>query len=116
MRGTIIGDQHSIDAVAIGNGILAGLVAITAGANVIRGDWSIVVGAGGAFAYMFGSGMCERLQLDDVVEAWAVHGCCGIWGYACFIPAHPPLLLGPPGSSRGPHLARLGHESASSRS
>ena len=80
IRGQIVGDSHSVDAVIIGNGILAGLVSITAGSNVIRGDYSIVVGIGGAFAYMFGSQMCERFQLDDVVEAWAGHGCCGIWG------------------------------------
>lgn len=80
IRGQIVGDSHSVDAVIIGNGILAGLVSITAGSNVIRGDYSIVVGIGGACAYMFGSQMCERFQLDDVVEAWAVHGCCGIWG------------------------------------
>ena len=42
---------------AIGNGILAGLVAITAGADCIRGDYTLAVGAGGAVAYMLGSGM-----------------------------------------------------------
>ena len=91
MKGQLVGDQHSIDAVAIGNGILAGLVAITAGADCIHGDWAIVVGAGGAVSYFIGAQMCERFELDDVVEAWPVHGLCGIWG--CAAKLIPTLAL-----------------------
>ena len=58
----VVGDMHSVDAVAIGNGILAGLVSITAGADCIRGDWSILVGFGGAVAYMLGAFMLERFK------------------------------------------------------
>jgi len=98
LRGWIVGDKHSFDAVAIGNGILAGLVAITAGADVIRGDLSLVVGVGGSVAYFLGSTMSEALQLDDVVEAWAVHGGCGIWGTIAVGLFHPELGLMTQGS------------------
>jgi len=62
------------------NGILAGLVSITAGADVIQPMNAIIVGlAGGAIvvgAVMF----FDKLRLDDPVGATSVHLCCGIWG------------------------------------
>jgi len=99
IRGQLIGDSHAIDAVVIGNGILAGLVSITAGSDIIHGDHSLVVGAGGAVAYMLGSAMCEWCHLDDIVEAWPVHGCCGIWGTLAVGIFHPDLGLWTTGQS-----------------
>ena len=62
------------------NGILAGLVGITAGADVIPAGWAIVVGvlAGGL---VVGSVIAlDKLKLDDPVGAVSVHLVCGIWG------------------------------------
>lgn len=62
------------------NGILAGLVGITAGADVIPPGYAILVGliAGGlvvASVIAF-----DKLKLDDPVGATSVHLTCGIWG------------------------------------
>jgi Amt family ammonium transporter len=62
------------------NGILAGLVGITAGADVIPPGYAILVGflAGGL---VVGSViMLDKLKLDDPVGAVSVHLTCGIWG------------------------------------
>lgn len=62
------------------NGILAGLVGITAGADVIAPIYSIVVGliAGGM---VVGSVIFfDKIKLDDPVGATSVHLTCGIWG------------------------------------
>jgi len=99
IRGHVKGDQHSVDAVAIGNGVLAGLVSVTAGSDILHADYSLVLGFGGAFAYTFGSIITESLQLDDVVEAWAVHGCCGVWGTLAVGLFHPQVGLWTTGQS-----------------
>jgi len=62
------------------NGILAGLVGITAGADVINPGTAILVGfiAGGL---VVGSVITfDKLKLDDPVGATSVHLTCGIWG------------------------------------
>ena len=62
------------------NGILAGLVGITAGADVITPLSSIGVGAI-AGALVVGSVLLiDRLRIDDPVGAISVHLVCGIWG------------------------------------
>jgi Amt family ammonium transporter len=62
------------------NGILAGLVGITAGADVINPTSAILVGllAGGL---VVGSVITlDKLKIDDPVGAISVHLTCGIWG------------------------------------
>ncbi len=62
------------------NGILAGLVGITAGADVISPINSIIVGliAGGL---VVGSVIFfDKIKVDDPVGATSVHLTCGIWG------------------------------------
>jgi Amt family ammonium transporter len=62
------------------NGILAGLVGITAGADVINPGAAILVGAI-AGALVVGSVITfDKLKLDDPVGATSVHLTCGIWG------------------------------------
>jgi len=62
------------------NGVLAGLVAVTAGCHCYQPGAAIVVGlVAGALC----SGMVyllARLHIDDVVGAFPVHGCAGVWG------------------------------------
>jgi ammonium transporter, Amt family len=62
------------------NGMLAGLVGITAGADVINPWQAVLVGliAGGivvASVLFF-----DKIKIDDPVGAVSVHGVCGIWG------------------------------------
>ena len=62
------------------NGILAGLVGITAGADVINPGSAILVGflAGGL---VVGSVLFfDKIKIDDPVGAISVHLVCGIWG------------------------------------
>ena len=62
------------------NGILGGLVGITACCDCMSNGMSIVVGivAGGL---VVGAILAlDKLQIDDPVGAFPVHGVCGIWG------------------------------------
>ena len=62
------------------NGILAGLVGITAGADVINPGASIIVGLVAGILVVFSAIGLDKLKLDDVVGAVSVHLTCGIWG------------------------------------
>ena len=62
------------------NGILAGLVGITAGADVISPNMSIVVGAVAGVLVVLATVLMDRMKLDDPVGAVPVHLVCGIWG------------------------------------
>jgi Amt family ammonium transporter len=62
------------------NGILAGLVAITAGCAFVKPWEAIIIGFIGGFVYMGASLLLKTLKIDDVVDAFPVHGACGIWG------------------------------------
>ena len=62
------------------NGILAGLVGITAGADVIEPMNAILVGFIAGVLVVFSAVGLDKLKLDDVVGAISVHLTCGIWG------------------------------------
>ena len=69
-----------VDATMALNGILAGLVSITAGADVISPMMAILVGAVGGAIVVFSVVGLDKLKLDDPVGAVSVHGTVGIWG------------------------------------
>ena len=65
----------------LSNGILSGLVAITAGCDIVSPANALIIGlvAGGTYP------LCSHiigpvLHIDDVVDAVAVHLCGGAWG------------------------------------
>ena len=62
------------------NGILAGLVGITAGADVISPGWSLLVGLIAGVLVVLSAVTLDKLKLDDVVGAVSVHLTCGVWG------------------------------------
>ena len=62
------------------NGILAGLVGITAGADVIGAFSSIIIGAIAGVIVVGSTLFFDKLKIDDPVGAISVHGVCGIWG------------------------------------
>lgn len=62
------------------NGILAGLVGITAGADVIEPMSALLVGFIAGFIVVFSAVGLDKLKLDDMVGAVSVHLTCGIWG------------------------------------
>ena len=62
------------------NGSLAGLVGITAGADVISPFYAIIVGfISGLLVYIFVV-FFDKLKIDDPVGAISVHLICGVWG------------------------------------
>jgi len=62
------------------NGILGGLVGITACCDCMT-DWAaILVGAVAGLLVIAGVMLLDKLRVDDPVGAWPVHGLCGIWG------------------------------------
>ena len=62
------------------NGVLAGLVAITAGADCVSISSSILIGAIGGVIVVLGVYLFDRLYLDDPVGALSVHLVNGVWG------------------------------------
>ena len=62
------------------NGILGGLVGITAGADVMSPTDAIIIGAVAGTIIVFAVSLIDKLKLDDPVGAIAVHLACGIWG------------------------------------
>ncbi len=62
------------------NGILGGLVGITAGADVMSPTSAIIIGAIAGLLIVFAVSFVDKLKLDDPVGAIAVHLVCGIWG------------------------------------
>ncbi|NDL67388.1 ammonium transporter [Anaerotalea alkaliphila] len=63
------------------NGALAGLVGITAGANVISFGGAVVVGILSGILMLFAVEFVDiKLKVDDPVGAISVHGVCGVFG------------------------------------
>ena len=62
------------------NGILGGLVGITAGADQMSPMDAILIGAVAGVLIVFAVNLIDKLKLDDPVGAIAVHLVCGIWG------------------------------------
>ncbi len=62
------------------NGILGGLVGITAGADQMGPTDAILIGAIAGVIIVLAVRFVDKLRLDDPVGAIAVHLICGIWG------------------------------------
>ena len=62
------------------NGVLGGLVAITANCDRVSQGESLIIGAIGGILVVMGVLLLEKLKIDDPVGAWPVHGLCGVWG------------------------------------
>ena len=62
------------------NGILSGLVAITAGCNGVSYWGAVIIGSVAGFLVVKAIGWFDQLQIDDPVGALSVHLVNGIWG------------------------------------
>ncbi len=68
------------DVAMTANGILAGLVGITAGANAVSFNMAILVGLIAGVLVAVSVSLVDSLKIDDPVGAISVHGTCGILG------------------------------------
>jgi ammonium transporter, Amt family len=68
------------DVAMIGNGILAGLVGITAGADVVGNGAALLVGLVAGIIVTLSVSFFDSIRIDDPVGAISVHGTCGILG------------------------------------
>jgi ammonium transporter, Amt family len=75
------------------NGILAGLVAITAPCAFVDSIGATIIGLVAGVWVCIAAFILEKLQIDDPVGAMPVHFCNGLWGviatglFACGVPA-----------------------------
>jgi Amt family ammonium transporter len=78
------------------NGVLAGLVAITAGCDVVTPGGAIVIGFMAGVLVVFSVEFFDKIvKIDDPVGAISVHGVCGAFGTLMVgIFSNSPDLLG----------------------
>jgi ammonium transporter, Amt family len=62
------------------NGLLAGLVGITAGTAAVSNIGALVIGTVAGVLVVGSVFFFERIRIDDPVGAISVHGICGVWG------------------------------------
>jgi Amt family ammonium transporter len=68
------------DVAMTANGLLAGLVSITAGTAAVSYLAAIAMGLIGGVLVVFSVLFFDRIRIDDPVGAISVHGVCGAWG------------------------------------
>ena len=83
-----------VDLLASLNGAIAGLVAITAGPDIVSQGWAVAIGAVGGAVCLLGMKLLERLKIDDEVGAIPAHMGAGVWGTlaACIAAGGDPLV------------------------
>ncbi|QEF99396.1 Signal transduction histidine-protein kinase BarA [Stieleria maiorica] len=74
----------------VGNGVIAGLVAVTAGCHLLTPITSMAVGSVAALVCAASTWLLHRLSIDDVIGAIPAHGFAGVWGTIAI-----PLLTDP---------------------
>ena len=70
----------NLDITMFMNGVLGGLVGITAGADQMGPTEAIIIGAVGGVIVVLGVALLDKCKLDDPVGAIPVHLFAGIWG------------------------------------
>jgi Amt family ammonium transporter len=68
------------DLAMIGNGVLAGLVAITAPVGAVDPVPAFIIGGVGGILVVFSVFFFDKIRIDDPVGAISVHGVVGAWG------------------------------------
>mmetsp|Transcript_1541 Transcript_1541/g.3084 ORF Transcript_1541/g.3084 Transcript_1541/m.3084 type:complete len:553 (+) Transcript_1541:97-1755(+) len=74
------GMTRKYDISAMCNGILGGLVSITAGCGNVESGSAVVIGIIGGLVFVVASTVLKICKVDDPIDAFAVHGACGLWG------------------------------------
>jgi ammonium transporter, Amt family len=83
----------------LASGIVAGLVSITPAAGFVNMPAALVIGlVAGIFGYYSVAVLKHKLGYDDSLDAFGVHGMCGIWGaLATGLFANPAITEGASG-------------------
>jgi Amt family ammonium transporter len=68
------------DVAMTGNGVLAGLVGITAGCAAVSNWGAVIIGGIAGIIVVLAVLFFDRVRVDDPVGAVSVHGVCGAWG------------------------------------
>ena len=76
------------------NGVLGGLVAITAGCHVVDARSAVAIGAIAGIICFISEALLIHLKIDDAVGAIPVHLACGIWGTLAVALFGEPALIG----------------------
>ena len=86
-----------VDRLASLNGAIAGLVAITAGPDIVSQGWAVAIGAVGGAVCLLGMKLLERLKIDDEVGAIPAHMGAGVWGTlaVCIVAGATPWFSSP---------------------
>jgi Amt family ammonium transporter len=71
------------DVAMTANGMLAGLVGITAGTAAVSNIGAVIIGAGAGLIVVAAVIFFDRIRVDDPVGAISVHGVCGAFGTIC---------------------------------
>ena len=81
-RKLITGEKTDVrlDFQGLTNGLLAGCVSITASSGLIDSWAALVIGIIGSVLYSSSVVLLSKLRIDDPIEAFQVHGICGLWG------------------------------------
>ncbi len=111
---TIYAITRKFDVGMIGNGAIAGLVAVTAPAGFVEIWAAPLIGIVGGVIVVLGVLGIDRLRIDDPVGATSAHGLAGIWGtLAAGLFASPRLVeAGQTGLFYGGGLGQLGTQAA----
>ncbi len=62
------------------NGVLAGLVGVTANCDCVENFEALLIGAIAGAIVVLAVVALDKLRIDDPVGAFPVHGACGVWG------------------------------------
>ncbi|WP_419660019.1 AmtB1: ammonium transporter [Desulfosarcina variabilis str. Montpellier] len=83
----------------IASGVVAGLVAITPAAGFVNLPAALIIGlVSGALGYFFVAVVKHKIGYDDSLDAFGVHGICGVWGaLATGLFANPSITEGAAG-------------------
>lgn len=86
---TLYGDHVMVPV----NGMLAGMVSITASVHAVTAAEAVLIGAVGALIMLIVDTLMIRIKLDDAIGAVPVHLASGIWGTLCVALFGDPEIL-----------------------
>jgi len=101
--------RNKYDVTALCNGILIGLVSVTAGCNNIEPWAAMIIGCLASIIYGLATRLMLKLKIDDPLEASQVHGFGGMFGVFVvgFFDRDEGLFYGGTGEQLGIQIAAI---------